>query len=424
MLLLGPSSLSPLALPQRYLLPLQLFSTLLLALSQSDVSARAYTSQSVPFLDPMSAESPTHPIVIYRAMTTGAGSRHRSPWRTRPRSHYAPKSSKGNFLHFVRRPFGQRIVGRLNNDIDGCDLGQKCGMIFSCLMAGGKPVKACSGSLLQYCCDYPSEKIIQPPVFGPVKNDPYCGRSAGRVSRIVGGNDAEFGEFPWQAFILVAGSRCGGALVGRQHVVTAGHCVAKAKSPDSIKVILGDLVLNSDIEELSHEEFNVLQIRVHPNFQFTPQADRYDVAILVLDRPVQYRENIMPICLPEKGADFTGRTATVAGWGAIEPGSKLRPRTLQNVQVPVMRNEQCERWHRRQGINLRIHAEMMCAGYEFGGRDSCQGDSGGPLMFSDNGVWYLIGVVSAGYSCAKQYQPGIYHRVASSSDWISANVFS
>lgn len=341
MLLLGRSGQWPPALPKLCFLPLllQLISALLLALNlatRSDVLAKIYNAQSVPYLDPMSAETPNHPIVVYRAMTTSSGTRNRNLWRTRSRSRYAAKSNKGNFFQFVRRPFGQRIVGRLNNDIDGCDIGQKCGMIFSCLMAGGKPVKACSGSLLQYCCDYPSEKPIQPPIFGPVKNDPYCGRSAGRVSRIVGGNDAEFGEFPWQAFILVAGSRCGGALVGRQHVVTAGHCVAKAKAPESIKVILGDLVLNSDIEELPHEEYNVLQIRVHPNFQFTPQADRYDVAILVLDRPVQYRENIMPICLPEKGADFTGRTATVAGWGAIEPRSKLRPRTLQNVQVVII----------------------------------------------------------------------------------------
>lgn len=52
-----------------------------------------------------------------------------------------------------------------------------------------------------------------------------------------------------------------------------------------------------------------------------------------------------------------------------------------------------------------------------------KGDSGGPLMLNEYGVWYLIGIVSAGYSCAKQYQPGIYHRVSSSSDWISANIY-
>lgn len=44
-------------------------------------------------------------------------------------------------------------------------------------------------------------------------------------------------------------------------------------------------------------------------------------------------------------------------------------------------------------------------------------------MLNEFGVWYLIGIVSAGYSCAKQYQPGIYHRLSSSSDWVSANVF-
>lgn len=59
--------------------------------------------------------------------------------------------------------------------------------------------------------------------YGPVINDPHCGRSATRISRIVGGADASFGQFPWQAFVQVGGSRCGGALVGQKHVVTAGQ---------------------------------------------------------------------------------------------------------------------------------------------------------------------------------------------------------
>lgn len=104
----------------------------------------------------------------------------------------------------------------------------------------------------------------------------------------------------------------------------------------------------------------------------------------------------------------------------------------------------CERWHRSNGINVVIYPEMLCAGYRGGGKDSCQGDSGGPLMHEKNGRWYLIGeylrcawrhirpnkliatrllsisgIVSAGYSCASRGQPGIYHRVPYTVDWIS-----
>lgn len=53
-----------------------------------------------------------------------------------------------------------------------------------------------------------------------------------------------------------------------------------------------------------------------------------------------------------------------------------------------------------------------------------QGDSGGPLMLQQNGRWELIGIVSAGYSCAQNGQPGIYHRVSYTTDWISHIAFS
>lgn len=53
-------------------------------------------------------------------------------------------------------------------------------------------------------------------------------------------------------------------------------------------------------------------------------------------------------------------------------GSRLRPKTLQAVDVPVIDNRLCERWHKSNGINVIIYDEMMCAGYRNGGKDSCQ----------------------------------------------------
>ncbi|XP_055319939.1 uncharacterized protein LOC129577248 isoform X4 [Sitodiplosis mosellana] len=252
-------------------------------------------------------------------------------------------------------------------------------------------------------------------------NDRGCGISLAKQTaqrRIVGGDDAGFGSFPWQAYIRIGSSRCGGSLISRRHVVTAGHCVARA-TPRQVHVTLGDYVINSAVEPLPAYTFGVRKIDVHPYFKFTPQADRFDVSVLTLERPVHLMPHIAPICLPEKNEDFLGKFGWAAGWGALNPGSRLRPKTLQAVDVPVIENRICERWHRSNGINVVIYPEMLCAGYRGGGKDSCQGDSGGPLMHEKNGRWYLIGVVSAGYSCASRGQPGIYHRVPYTVDWIS-----
>ncbi|KAH8297410.1 hypothetical protein KR044_011420 [Drosophila immigrans] len=364
----------------------------------------------------------------------------------------------------------------ISTDMECQHRGGTCEFFLGCWLSGGLIQGTCNG-LLRGCChrtaksaNLRSSDLVGNTVdltdlpqknFGPVNNEPSCGISLAKQTaqrRIVGGDDAGFGSFPWQAYIRIGSSRCGGSLISRRHVVTAGHCVARA-TPRQVHVTLGDYVINSAVEPLPAYTFGVRRIDVHPYFKFTPQADRFDVSVLTLERTVHFMPHIgeqqrgcliqlatdcflfcfaAPICLPEKNEDFLGKYGWAAGWGALNPGSRLRPKTLQAVDVPVIENRICERWHRQNGINVVIYQEMLCAGYRNGGKDSCQGDSGGPLMHEKNGRWYLIGVVSAGYSCASRGQPvsvsthipmkpllnaihlqGIYHRLAYTVDWIS-----
>ena len=65
----------------------------------------------------------------------------------------------------------------------------------------------------------------------------------------------------------------------RWYVVTAGHCVARAR-PAQVRVTLGEYVLKSDVEPLPGRTYGASLIKVHPYFKFTPQADRYDVAVI------------------------------------------------------------------------------------------------------------------------------------------------
>lgn len=267
--------------------------------------------------------------------------------------------------------------------------------------------------------------IVHDITYGPVRNEPICGLQRISRRRIVGGHAAGFGLYPWQALVMNGKSRCGGALIDKQHVVTAGHCVSNYTDPNmkpfGIVAYLGEYSLFAESEPLPFQKRVVTKVYLHPYYEFTPQADRYDVAVLKLQKPVKYAPHILPLCLPQKNEHFAADTeAMVSGWGARDPESEKRPRNLQAVDVKVVESRKCEDWHHENGIQLNLSDDMMCAGHIQGGKDACQGDSGGPLMTQRfDGRWVLIGIVSSGYSCAKAKQPGIYHRVSKSADWIS-----
>lgn len=248
-----------------------------------------------------------------------------------------------------------------------------------------------------------------------------CGQRMTAAKRVVGGTDAAFGSFPWMALVKGGQTRCGGALIGDRWVVTAAHCVRNHGSVWSpgFTVILGEHTLLQNTEPLPRQKYRVSNVNIHPLYKQTPQADRFDVAVLELERPVSMKVHIQPLCLGEEEVS-PGLEARVAGWGATHPTLLTRPKVLQTTEVITVDNKVCEQWHWKAGINVRIHREMVCAGHEAGGRDACLGDSGGPLMTQDpvTGVWSLVGVVSAGFSCAKPGQPGIYHRISESVSWI------
>ena len=67
-----------------------------------------------------------------------------------------------------------------------------------------------------------------------------------RSNRIVGGQETEVNEYPWQVGLVSrSGTRpwCGGTLISDRHVMTAAHCTAGSSASD-IRVLLGDFFEN------------------------------------------------------------------------------------------------------------------------------------------------------------------------------------
>ncbi|XP_033024293.1 serine protease 27-like [Lacerta agilis] len=267
--------------------------------------------------------------------------------------------------------------------------------------------------------------------------------------RIVGGQPASNGSWPWQVSILRDFYPiCGGSLIAEQWVLSAAHCFFNRIGPTfNYNVLLGAY-------QLSHLSDNAVisdlqQIILHPDYNGLDTSSG-DIALIKLKSPVKFTNYILPICLPESSTQFPlNEYCWVTGWGDIQfevlqssnlyknaggksafhfslslflPVPLPEPRTLQEVKVPLIIREVCNILFNSRPVpglgRDPVKQDMICAGYPEGGKDSCQGDSGGPLVCQLEGVWTQAGVVSWGVGCAESRHLGVYTLVPSYTNWI------
>nr|UXG19121.1 clip-domain serine protease [Nilaparvata lugens] len=276
----------------------------------------------------------------------------------------------------------------------------------------------------------PLHLVTKPPTttFAPFPafSKEECGQPEVAKFRVVGGEEALPGRWPWMAAIFLHGPRrtefwCGGSLIGPKHILTAAHCTRDTRqrpfSARQFTVRLGDVDLRRDDEPSAPQTYHVTEVKVHPHFSRVGFYN--DIAVMVLDRPVRKSKYVIPVCLPPKhlrDEAFVGQSPTVVGWGTTYYGGKES--TIQRqAALPVWKNDDCDRTYFQP-----ITDNFICAGYKEGGKDACQGDSGGPLMLKKDAHWIQIGIVSFGNKCGEPGYPGVYTRVTQYLDWIDSNM--
>ncbi|MBV7334337.1 serine protease [Chloroflexi bacterium TSY] len=239
---------------------------------------------------------------------------------------------------------------------------------------------------------------------------------------IIGGSDAEPGEWPWQVALVYGyygnafeGQFCGGSLIASDWVLTAAHTVS-GPSPSEIDAVIGRTDLRAD----AGERIAVAEIMVHskysPGSSYDPDLN-HDVALLRLAEP----STQTPIALynpKDEPNELRFLNATVTGWGYTSYSSyygTLNP-ILQELTLPLVSHETCNSNEAYAGI---VSENMLCAGYQKGVKGACYGDSGGPLMVydEDDAQWLQVGIVSWGEGCAEANKYDVYTRVAQCSPW-------
>ena len=235
--------------------------------------------------------------------------------------------------------------------------------------------------------------------------------------RIVGGEEARPGAWPWQVSLLKNGEHdCGGSVISSQWVLTAAHCVFDKHrkvviSPGAIQVLVGTHDLNA-----GGRRIGVRAIQMHKNYAHPPRKYGNDIALLQLAQPTEVPAVQLLDAERSERVAAPGTMATVTGWGLLASGG-LATSKLMEVEVPLVDTRTCREFYRPDDI---IDHSTLCAGFREGGKDSCQGDSGGPLMVRDGDAWTQVGVVSWGEGCASPGKYGVYTNVGTFAKWIEA----
>lgn len=250
---------------------------------------------------------------------------------------------------------------------------------------------------------------------------------SGNLSRIIGGAPAAHAN--WRSFVLVraqtapnAVATCGGAIIGRQWVLTAGHCVI-GKSAASFTVVEG-----VDDSSAEGHKLYVDRILLHENYADGPP--RNDIALLHLSSPATSPSQALLSLAASPVALRPGVVASLAGFGLTiaQPLSGAHTgsvsRLLREVDLPLVERSACTRilanvFGATPAQFSFINDSVVCAGDPAeGGRDACNGDSGGPLAIRLDNRRVQIGVVSWGPGCGLRDTVGVYTAVAYFEDWI------
>ncbi|KAK8380096.1 hypothetical protein O3P69_016620 [Scylla paramamosain] len=208
------------------------------------------------------------------------------------------------------------------------------------------------------------------------------------LPRIVGGEDATPGEFPYQVSIQKQGlfgrsHMCGASVLNDHHVLTAAHCL-KGANTNSLYVVMGEY----DLGKNSGDEQVIVagELVIHEHYDAATYTN--DVGIIRVVPSITFNDKVTAVDLPaEMGLVEAGTECVTTGWGATEEGGSSSD-ILKKVTVPVVSDADCRASY---GIT-DIADHMLCAGH---------------------------GITSWGYGCARPDYPGVYTEVAYFVDWIN-----
>ncbi|XP_060529854.1 testisin-like [Cylas formicarius] len=247
-----------------------------------------------------------------------------------------------------------------------------------------------------------------------------CGK-ASPADRLIGGEQAKLGQFPWMVLIKFNGALCGGTLLNKYYALTAAHCFNE--TVEYITATLG-IIFNKPPYCEGDGCVSTAQVM---NISEAHKSEDIDLGLLQFSQPAEYNENVQPICLPrgdivdhpENYLTMGKHFLTVSGWGYVNHREKILSPYLMYGKFGFVDNYDYPNCCGPDKLVVSVGGN---------GTNICYGDSGSPavqLQKLDEGPerYFLLGVtsaISADRTCEETV--GVLVNIAHVLEWILDHV--
>ena len=188
------------------------------------------------------------------------------------------------------------------------------------------------------------------------------------TNRIVGGQNALQGQFPYQVswcvgHLFYCQIFCGGSIYNENTIITAAHCC------DGMNHFMAQHGITWKDVRIIAGELNILQISgfeqsrkvqsyvIHPSYN--SGSFQHDICLLTLDSPLRFNPFVNRIPLDTQGP-VPGTKCQVSGWGDQKDHGGSYPVNLQWTEVSIRLEKDCHRAYNNPyyGYNSSV---MLCA---------------------------------------------------------------